>query len=193
MVMVVPPYHSATIRASEEKVFGFYAGVSDAIDISTMIQDAPVSGTTPGAAFLARMAWEIAQVSYFKIETAGAASELRELIRLGGDAVEGPWDSEEAIALLPDLDAGATGGMTGGAYSDGIRIIMGAYVSGPKREEAVAQYQRWLPLINDEKRQGGTIACDAPRYPFPAMHPALRTGLPETARRLDPACPALGK
>jgi len=67
------------------------------------------------------------------------------------------------------------------------------------------QYQRWMPLINHENRQGGnltskalmleggTIACDAPRYPFPAMHPALRTGLPETGRRLDPACPALGK
>ena len=29
--------------------------------------------------------------------------------RLGGDAIEGPWDGEEAITLLADLDAGATG------------------------------------------------------------------------------------
>ena len=79
-----------------------------------MIQDAPASGTPLSAAFLARMAREIKQVSYFKIETAGAASKLRELIRLGGDDVEGPWDGEEAITLLPDLDAGATGAMTGG-------------------------------------------------------------------------------
>lgn len=197
MVMVMPPYHGATLRASEERIYEFYAALSDAIDIPIMIQDAPMSGTTLSAAFLARMAKEIRQVSYFKIETAGAASKLRELIRLGGDAVEGPWDGEEAITLLPDLDAGATGAMTGGAYPDGIRRIVDAYAAG-RREEAVAEYTRWLPLINYENRQGGIltakalmkeggiIACDAPRHPFPAMHPEVRAGLLETARRLDP-------
>ncbi|MCY1165405.1 L-2-keto-3-deoxyarabonate dehydratase [compost metagenome] len=197
MVMVMPPYHGATLRASEEKIYEFYVTLSDAIDISIMIQDAPMSGTTLSAAFLARMAKEIKQVSYFKIETAGAASKLRELIRLGGDAIEGPWDGEEAITLLPDLEAGATGAMTGGAYPDGIRRIVDAYAAG-RREEAVAEYTRWLPLINYENRQGGIltakalmkeggiIACDAPRHPFPAMHPEVRAGLLETARRLDP-------
>ena len=98
---------------------------------------------------------------------------------------------------LPILDAGATGAMTGGAYPDGIRLIMDAYTAG-NREEAVAQYTRWLPLINYENRQGGIltakalmkagdiIACEAPRHPFPAMHPEVRKGLLETARRLDP-------
>ncbi|WP_309677982.1 dihydrodipicolinate synthase family protein [Polaromonas sp.] len=197
MVMVMPPYHGATLRASEEKIYEFYAALSDAIAIPIMIQDAPMSGTTLSAAFLARMAKEIQQVSYFKIETAGAASKLRELIRLGGDAIEGPWDGEEAITLLPDLDAGATGAMTGGAYPDGIRRIVDAYAAG-RREEAIAEYTRWLPLINYENRQGGIltakalmkaggiIACEAPRHPFPAMHAEVRKGLIETARRLDP-------
>jgi dihydrodipicolinate synthase/N-acetylneuraminate lyase len=93
MVMVMPPYHGATFRVPEERIYEFYAGVSDAIDIPIMIQDAPAAGTFLSAAFLARMAKEIKQVSYFKIETAGAASKLRELIRLGGSAIEGPWDS----------------------------------------------------------------------------------------------------
>ena len=53
----------------------------------------------------------------------GAASKLRELIALGGDAIEGPWDGEEAITLLADLDAGATGSMPGGGYPDGMRPI----------------------------------------------------------------------
>jgi len=197
MVMVMPPYHGATLRASEEKIYEFYAALSNAIDIPIMIQDAPMSGTTLSAAFLARMAKEIKQVCYFKIETAGAASKLRELIRLGGDAIEGPWDGEEAITLLPDMDAGTTGAMTGGGYPDGIRRIVDAYAAG-RREEAVAEYTRWLPLINYENRQGGiltakalmkeggVIACEAPRHPFPAMHPEVRKGLLETAQRLDP-------
>jgi dihydrodipicolinate synthase/N-acetylneuraminate lyase len=197
MVMVMPPYHGATIRVTEEKIFEFYSTLSDAISIPIMIQDAPVSGTALSAAFLARMAREIKNVAYFKIETPGAASKLRELIRLGGDAVEGPWDGEEAITLLPDLDAGATGAMTGGGYPDGIRRIMDAYTAG-RREDAVAEYARWLPLINYENRQGGiltakalmkaggVIACEAPRHPFPAMNQEVRKGLIEVARRLDP-------
>ena len=197
MVMVMPPYHGATIRVSEAQQYGFFAQLSDAIDIPIMIQDAPVSGTPLPAAFLARMAKEIEHVSYFKIETAGAANKLRELIALGGDAIEGPWDGEEAITLLADLDAGATGAMTGGAYPDGIRLIVDAYAAGD-REAAVAHYGRWLPLINFENRQGGiltakalmkaggVIACDAPRHPFPTMHPATRAELLDAAKRLDP-------
>lgn len=204
MVMIMPPYHGATIRVPEPNIYEFFKKVSDAIDIPIMIQDAPVSGTTLSAAFLAKMATEIANVSYFKIETAGAASKLRELIKLGGDAIEGPWDGEEAITLLPDLEAGCTGAMTGGGYPDGIRQIMDPWFAG-NREQAIDAYMRWLPLINYENRQGGIlsakalmkaggiIASEVSRHPFPAMHPAVRSGLIETAKRLDPLVFRWGK
>ncbi len=197
MVMVMPPYHGATFRVPEEQIFGFYAGVAQGLDIPIMVQDAPAAGTPMSAAFLARMAREIGPLAYFKIETAGAASKLRELIRLGGAAIEGPWDGEEAITLMADLDAGATGAMTGGAYPDGIRRIVDAHAAG-RRDEAMAHYESWLPLINFENRQGGILSakalmkaggvidCEAPRHPWPAMHPAVRAGLLEVARRLDP-------
>jgi dihydrodipicolinate synthase/N-acetylneuraminate lyase len=197
MVMVMPPYHGATIRASEVAIVDYFQRLSDAISIPIMIQDAPVSGTVLSAPLLARMAREIQQVSYFKIETAFAASKLRELIRLGGDAVEGPWDGEEGITLLPDLEAGATGAMTGGGYPDGMRLIVDAWAAG-RRDEAADAYQRWLPLINYENRQcgllaakalmkeGGVIACDAPRHPVMPLSPEVRAGLLDTARRLNP-------
>ncbi len=197
MVMVMPPYHGATIRAGEGQIEAFLRTLSDALAIPVMVQDAPVAGTPLSAAFLARMAREIERVAYFKIESAGAAAKLRELVRLGGDAVEGPWDGEEAITLLPDMDAGATGSMTGGGYPDGIGPIIRDYLAG-RREAAVEGYARWLPLINYENRQcgllaakalmleGGVIACDAPRHPVLPLHPEIRAGLIETARRLDP-------
>ena len=196
MLMVMPPYHGATFRVPEPLIYEFYARLSDAVDVPIMIQDAPAAGTPLSTGLLARMAQEIEHIAYFKIETAGAAAKLRELIRLGGDAIEGPWDGEEAITLLPDLEAGATGAMTGGGFPDGIRPILDAYRAG-KRDEAIAGYERWLPLINIENRQcgplaakslmkeGGVIACEAPRHPFPAIHPAARSLLIETARRLD--------
>lgn len=197
MVMIMPPYHGATIRLGEPGIRRFFQTVSDAIGIPIMIQDAPVAGTPMTAAFLATLAREIEQVSYFKIETPQAAAKLRELIALGGEAVEGPWDGEEAITLLPDLDAGANGSMTGGGYPDGIATIIRPFMAGD-REAAVAAYQRWLPLINYENRQcgllaakalmkeGGIIACAAPREPLAPLPEATQAGLIETARRLDP-------
>ncbi|EYC50708.1 cytochrome C biogenesis protein CcdA [Hylemonella gracilis str. Niagara R] len=197
MVMIMPPYHGATFRVPEAQIHEFYARVSDAIDIPIMVQDAPASGTVLTAPFLARMAQEIEHLAYFKIEVPGAANKLRDLIRLGGAAIEGPWDGEEAITLLADLDAGATGAMTGGGFPDGIRPIIVAHREG-KADLAFELYQRWLPLINHENRQGGiltakalmqaggVIACDAGRHPFPPMHPEVRRGLLDIARRLDP-------
>ena len=195
--VMAPPYHGATFRVPEAQIFEFYAQVSDAIDIPIMVQDAPASGTVLSAPFLARMAKEIEQLAYFKIEVPGAANKLRDLIRLGGDAIEGPWDGEEAITLLADLDAGATGAMTGGAFPDGIRTIIDPYLRGD-RESAVVAYGKWLPLINYENRQGGiltakalmkaggVISCEAGRHPFPPMSPDVRKGLLDAAHRLDP-------
>ncbi|BCQ26391.1 dihydrodipicolinate synthase family protein [Caballeronia sp. NK8] len=197
MVMIMPPYHGATIRVGERGIHEFYREVSNAIDIPIMIQDAPVAGTPLSASFLAKLARDVEHVSYFKIETAQAASKLRELIELGGDAIVGPWDGEEAITLMPDFDAGATGAMTGGGYPDGIRKIVDAYFAGDT-EKAAELYQQWLPLINYENRQCGLAACkalmkeggvirsDAVRHPLAAMHPAVRDGLLKVARRLDP-------
>jgi len=197
MVMVMPPYHGATIRIPERGIYEFFRIVSDAIDIPIMIQDAPVSGTVLSADLLARMSREIPNVAYFKIEVPMAAAKLRDLIALGGQAIEGPWDGEEGITLLADLDAGATGAMTGGGYPDGIRQIIDPYFAS-QREEAAAAFARWLPLINYENRQcglqaskalmkeGGVIRSEAVRHPLKTLHPAARAGLIETARRLEP-------
>jgi len=204
MVMVMPPYFGATIRVGEKGIYEFFQTVSNTISIPIMIQDAPLAGTPLSAGFLARIAMELSNVAYFKIETAQAASKLRELIAIGGDAIVGPWDGEEAITLMADLDAGATGSMTGGGYPDGIREITDAYFAG-RRSEAMAAYERWLPLINYENRQCGLIACKAlmkaggvikhefVRHPLQPLHPATRAGLIEIATALDPLVLRWGK
>jgi 2-keto-3-deoxy-L-arabinonate dehydratase len=197
MVMVMPPYHGATFRVGEPAIYQFFKTVSDAVSIPIMIQDAPVAGTPLSVAFLARMAKEIENIRYFKVEVPMAAAKLRDLIAAGGSAIEGPWDGEEAITLMADLDAGATGAMTGGGYPDGIRQIVDPHLAG-RRDEAMAAYARWLPLINYENRQcglqackalmkeGGVIGSEAVRHPLQKLHPMTRAGLVEIARQLDP-------
>jgi len=84
MVMIMPPYHGATLRISDGQIRDFYQLVAKAISIPIMIQDAPIAGTPLSAAFLAEMAKSIDNIRYFKIETAGAATKLRELIARAG-------------------------------------------------------------------------------------------------------------
>jgi 2-keto-3-deoxy-L-arabinonate dehydratase len=204
MVMLMPPYHGATLRADDAGIFEHFQRVADAIEIPIMIQDAPLSGVSLSVPLLARMAKEIDDVSYFKIEMPGTAGKLRDLIAAGGDAIEGPFDGEEGITLLADLDAGATGTMPSAAIPDLIAPVVEHYLDG-RRDQAVAQYERILPFINYENRQcglratkvllkeGGIIASEHTRHPVPSLHPAARAGLLEITRRLDPMILRWGK
>jgi 2-keto-3-deoxy-L-arabinonate dehydratase len=128
---------------------------------------------------------------------AGAAAKLRDLVSRAGRALPGPFDGEESITLLPDLDAGATGTMPSALQPDLLRAIVQSYQAGD-RARAVALYERSLPLILYENRQcglratkalmyeGGIISSERIRPPMPALHPATRAGLLETARRIEP-------
>jgi dihydrodipicolinate synthase/N-acetylneuraminate lyase len=171
--------------------------VADAITIPIMIQDAPVSGVALSAPLLARLASEVERVKYFKIEVPGAAAKLRELIALAGPAIEGPFDGEESITLIPDLDAGATGTMPSSMIPDVLGQVVTLYQKG-RRDDAIALYDRYLPLVNYENKQcgllaakvlmkeGGIIRSDAVRHPTLPLHPATRAGLLELAHRLQP-------
>ncbi|MEX2520095.1 MAG: dihydrodipicolinate synthase family protein [Paracoccaceae bacterium] len=197
MLMLMPPYHGALLRADEEATFEHFARAGAAGRIPIMVQDAPISGVQLSVPFLVRMAREIEEVRLFKIETPQAAAKLRALIEAGGDAIEGPLDGEEAITLIADMDAGAIGSMTSATLPDLIRPAITAHMDG-RRDEAVEIYNRLLPLINFENRQcgwrsckavmkeGGVITSEHVRHPTRPLHPDTRAQLLELARAADP-------
>ena len=169
-----------------------------------MVQDGRVSGVELSVSFLVRMAREIEQVAYFKIEPPMAAGKLRALIAAGGDDIEGPFDGEEAITLMADLNAGATGTMSSALLPDLIKPVLEYHAAG-RTDEAAAQYSKILPLINFENRQcglrackvammeGGVIKSDHVRHPLPALHPATRAEFLALAREVDPLVLRWGK
>lgn len=197
MLMLMPPYHGAGLRVDESMVLQHFARVAEAAPIPIMVQDAPLSGVTLSVAFLVRLAREVPVIRYFKIEMPGTAAKLRSLIDAGGDAIEGPFDGEEAITLMADLDAGATGTMPSALLPDLIKKVFVLHRAG-RRQDAAATYAQLLPLINYENRQcglratktvmaaGGVIKSDAVRHPLEPLHPATRAGLLELAREVNP-------
>ena len=181
----------------EEGMLAHFAAVADAARIPLMVQDAPLSGVQLSVPFLVRLAKNVPLVTSFKIEVAGAAAKLRALIAAGGDLIAGPFDGEESITLMADLDAGALGTMSSALLPDLIKVVLTHYVEG-RRGEAAAAYARILPLINFENRQcglracktvmkeGGVIGSDAVRHPLQSLDPTTRAGLLELAAEVNP-------
>ena len=197
MLMMMPPYHGALLKADDQGVFEHFAAVSEAVSIPLMVQDAPLAGVQLSVPLLARMAREIDGVRYFKMEMPQAAAKLRALIEAGGSDIEGPFDGEESITLLADLQAGATGTMCSALLPDLIRPVVMQFVDGDP-EAARNQYDHILPLINFENRQcgfratkaamveGGVIKSEKVRHPVMPLHPDTRAELIEITRRLNP-------
>ena len=197
MIMLMPPYHGTGLRADEAAMIEHFARIAEAGGLPIMLQDAPLSGVQLSVAMLVRLAQAVPAVRYFKLEVAGTAAKLRNLIEAGGDAIAGPFDGEESITLMADLDAGATGTMSSALLPDLIRPVLVEHRTG-NRKEAARLYAQVLPLINYENRQcglratkavmmaGGVIASDAVRHPLEPLHPAAREGLLELAAEANP-------
>ena len=204
MLMLMPPYHGALLKADEHAMLQHFAQVAEAAGIPIMIQDAPLSGVTLSVPFLARLAREMPLARYFKIEVPGTAAKLRSLIAAGGDTIVGPFDGEEGITLMTDLDAGAIGTMPSALMPDLIKPILTHHAAG-QRKEAADLYRKLLPLINYENRQcglratktvmaeGKVIKSDAVRHPLQSLDPVTRAGLIELARELNPLALRWGK
>jgi len=196
MIMLMPPYHGALLKGSEQHTFDQFARAAD-VGLPIMVQDAPLSGVTLSVPALANMARSIPGVSYLKIETAQTADKLAAVIEAAGDCIDGPFDGEESITLLADLDAGATGTMPSASIPDLIKPVLTRYAEGD-RSAARHLYDQILPFINYENRQcglrscktlmmeGGVIKSDRVRHPLDPLPDRSRKGMLEIARKLDP-------
>lgn len=196
MVMMMPPYHGVGLVPVEAGIYEHFRAVSDAIAIPIMVQDAPLSGCQLPVPLLVRMARELENVRYFKMEMPFAADKLAALIEAGGEHIVGPFDGEEAATLLADLDAGCSGTMTSGLQCEHIGVIVRSYLAGDT-DTALAQWTRCLPLINHENRQcglratkvvmkeGGVIGSDHVRHPLKPMAQRTRDRLLQLAGEMD--------
>ncbi|MFK7857088.1 MAG: dihydrodipicolinate synthase family protein [Granulosicoccus sp.] len=203
MIMLMPPYHGALLKGSEQHTYDQFSRAAD-VGLPLMVQDAPLSGVNLSVSALVNMAKNIPGVSYLKIETAATADKLAAVINKAGDSLDGPFDGEESITLLADLDAGATGTMPSASIPDLIKPVLTNYLAGD-RQTAKDQYDIILPFINYENRQcglracktlmmeGGVIKSDRVRHPLDPLPDRSRNGLIEIANALNPVVLRWGK
>jgi 4-hydroxy-tetrahydrodipicolinate synthase len=197
MVMLMPPFFGAAITVPGPAVIEYFKRVTDAIDIPVMVQDAPLSATPLPVSLLIDLARQVRRITHAKIEVPQAADKLHALISALGDSLPGPFDGEESVTLIPDLDAGAKGTMPSSMVPAELGAIVRRYLSGD-RSGAVKAWEELLPLIHFENRQcglraqkillkeGGIVTSDRTRAPFGPVSPRTRRGLVELASARDP-------
>jgi 2-keto-3-deoxy-L-arabinonate dehydratase len=196
MVMIMPPFFGATLTVPGPAVIEYFEQVADAIDIPIMVQDAPLSPTRLPVTLLIDLVRQVPQVRYAKIEMPQAADKLHSLVTALGASLPGPFDGEESVTLIPDLDAGATGTMPSSMVPAELGAIVRGYLSGD-RARAVAAWEDLLPLIHFENRQcglraqkillaeGGIIGSERTRAPLGPVSARTRRGLVELAAARD--------
>lgn len=196
ILMIMPPYHGALMQASDQQTYEQFSRVGD-VGVPIMVQDAPLSGINLNVELLVRMAKEIEMVKLFKIECAFAADKLAKLIKQGGSAIEGPFDGEEAITLLADLHAGATGNMCSALIPELVGTVVRQFHDGDI-DQATQNYNKIVPVLNHENRQcgfraaktalmsGGVIKSDFCRHPTAPLGDRTKQQLLTLLRPLSP-------
>jgi 4-hydroxy-tetrahydrodipicolinate synthase len=197
MVMIMPPFFGATMAVPAQGVIEYFKTVADAVDIPIMVQDAPLSTTPLPASLLIDLIEQVPRVQYVKVEVPQTAAKLRCLVSALGGRLPGPFDGEESVTLIPDLDAGAAGTMPSSMVAGELGGIVRRYFSGD-RAGAAGAWEDLLPLIHFENRQcglraqkillaeGGIVGSERTRAPLGPVPPETRDGLIELARRRDP-------
>ncbi len=149
-LMILPPYF---LKPSAEDLFGYYRAISDAVSIPIMIQDAPLlTGVNIGAAQLARLAKECANVRYAKVEAPPTALKVTEVKQACGDGLV-IFGGLNGHFLLEELQRGARGTMPGSDLMSMFVRVWNDYEAG-RIKEARAEFNRHLPLIRFELQPG---------------------------------------
>lgn len=178
-LMILPPYF---LKPSAEDLIGYYKAISDAVSIPIMIQDAPLlTGVNIGAAQMARMAKECANVKLTKVEAPPTAMKVTEVKQACGDSLT-IFGGLNGHFFLEELQRGARGTMPGSDLMPMFVNVWNLYESG-RHKEARAEFNRHLPLIRFELQPG--LGVSAMKHNLKAAGIIQHTTVRPPTRSLD--------
>ncbi|MBS1809755.1 MAG: dihydrodipicolinate synthase family protein [Acidobacteria bacterium] len=178
-LMILPPYF---LKPSAEDLFGYYKAISDAVSIPIMIQDAPLlTGVNIGAAQMARMAKECANVKLTKVEAPPTALKVTEVKQTCGDSLT-IFGGLNGHFFLEELQRGARGTMPGSDLIPMFVRVWNLFEVG-NRHEARAEFNRHLPLIRFELQPG--LGVSAMKHNLKAAGVIKHTTVRPPTRQLD--------
>ena len=172
--MIAPPPME---DKSDPAILALYSEIAETISGPIVVQDfPPVNDVIMSPQVLAQIAEAIPNARYLKLEDPPLMQKI--------DAIRGCTDKFEIFGglggmfLLEELGRGASGTMTGFAFTEILVAVFEAFKDGRKRE-AETLFDRFLPLIRYENQptinltirkallqRRGAIANATPREPY---------------------------
>ncbi len=176
-VMIAPPPME---DKSDPAILALYSEIAETISGPIVVQDfPPVNDVIMSPALLAQIADAIPNARYLKLEDPPLMQKI-DAIRQATDKFE-IFGGLGGMFLLEELARGASGTMTGFAFTEILVAVYEAFKAGQlSRAEAI--FDRYLPLIRYENQplinltirkaflhRRGAIADPSPREPFKAI------------------------
>ena len=173
-VMVAAP---AMAKTNLDALFVHYQRVAESVDIPVVLQDYPqASGVQMPVAFIVRVAENIPNVHYLKLEDPPTPNKITAIKNLIGERLT-VFGGLGGVFLLDELSRGSVGAMTGFAYPEVLVTICRNMAEGG-RASAEQVFNRHLPLLLFEYQEGiglgirkhalhhrGLISCPRVRHP----------------------------
>ncbi len=173
-VMIAPPPME---DKSDPAILALYSQIAETISGAIVVQDfPPVNDVIMSPALLAQIAEAIPNARYLKLEDPPLMQKI-DAIRAATDKFE-IFGGLGGMFLLEELGRGASGTMTGFAFTEILVAVYEAFKAG-RMSQAEAIFDRYLPLIRYENQpqinltirkaflhRRGAIADPTPRQPF---------------------------
>ena len=173
-VMIAPPRME---DKSDAAILALYSAIAETIAGPIVVQDfPPINDVTMSPDLLAQIADAIPNAAYLKLEDPPLMQKI-EAIRQRTNKFE-IFGGLGGMFLLEELQRGASGTMTGFAFTEILVAVFDAFNAG-RIAAAQALFDRYLPLIRYENQprvnltirkallqRRGAIANSTPRPPF---------------------------
>ena len=173
-VMIAPPPME---DKSDPAILALYSEIAETISGAIVVQDfPPINDVIMSVAVLAQIAEAIPNARYLKLEDPPLMQKIH-AIRQATDKFE-IFGGLGGMFLLEELQRGASGTMTGFAFTEILVAVYDAFRAG-RLSEAEAIFDRYTPLIRYENQpqinltirkaflhRRGAIANPTPREPF---------------------------
>jgi 2-keto-3-deoxy-L-arabinonate dehydratase len=177
-LMVLPPYY---LKTDADGLLHYFDAIGRAVSIPIMVQDAPLMTQVPmPAPLLARMAREIGNVLYAKVEAPPTAPKVTAVVDAGGPVVFGGMNGQ---FMIEEMERGSRGVMPGSDMTAFYAAIWNRMEAGD-RKGAWKLFAHILPLIRFELQPGlgvsamkhnlvaaGVIRSARVRHPTAALDP----------------------
>jgi 2-keto-3-deoxy-L-arabinonate dehydratase len=154
-LMVLPPYF---LKTDGEGLMFYFDAISKAVTIPIMVQDAPLmTQVAMPAALLARMAREIEQVKYAKVEAPPTAPKVTEVVRQAKDQIV-VFGGLNGQFFIEEVERGARGTMPGSDMTAIYVQIWNALERGD-RISAWSIFTQALPLMRFQLQPGMGVSA----------------------------------